>query len=170
MDAPVAVELSRAVRLDAGYAHASLNSKPDSAVLVLNEPDFGVDFNGNGTVTDLRVRTVQLVDFSRAEQDVNLRLRAELGEGVNVRVYYQHRWRSFPSTQPFDVSNNSRRDRRDLIGLELSLRIAPEAQFSIGGDIETQKVTRSPIPSQGQAGEMGDQPRNRPYAGFRYTL
>lgn len=168
VDASIVVDLSRAVRFDAGYTHAALNSKPDSAVLVLNEPDFGVDFNRDGTATDLRVRTVQLVDFSRTEQDVNLRLRAELGSDVAARVYYQHRWRTFPSTQPFDVYNNSRRDRRDLVGLELSFRIAPQAHFTVGGDIETQKVTKSLIPAQVQLGEVADYTRNRVYAGLRY--
>jgi hypothetical protein len=170
VDASLAVDLSRAVRFDAGYAHASLNSTPDSAVLVLNEPDFGQDFNADGTATDLRVRTVQLVDFSRTEQDLNLRLRAQLGGDITARVYYQHRWRTFPSTQPFDVYNNSRRDRRDLVGLELSFRIAPAAQFSVGGDIETQKVTKSLIPAQVQLGEVADYKRTRVYAGLRYPF
>jgi hypothetical protein len=167
VDASLNVDLSRAVKFDARYTHAALTSTPDSAVLVLNEPDFGVDFNRDGTATDLRVRTVQLVDFSRTEQDLNLRLRAELGD-VTARVYYQHRWRSFPSAQPFDVYNNSRRDRRDLVGLEVSVRVAPEAQFSVGGDIETQKVTKSLIPAQVQLGEVADYKRNRVYAGLRY--
>jgi hypothetical protein len=168
VNASLTVDLSRAVKFDAGYTHASLNSTPDSAVLVLNEPDFGVDFNRNGTTTDMHVRTVQLVDFSRTEQDVNLRLRAGLGGDVSARVYYQHRWRTFPSTQPFDVYNNSRRDRRDLVGLELSFRVAPEAEFSVGGDIETQKVTKALIPAQVQLGEVADYKRNRVYAGLRY--
>jgi hypothetical protein len=168
VDATLAVELSRAVKFDAGYVHAALNSKPDSAVLVLNEPDFNVDFNRDGTATDLRVRTVQLVDFSRTEQHLNLRLRGQLGENVGARVYYQHRWRTFPSTQPFDVYNNSRRDRRDLVGLEVSFRIAPAAHFSVGGDVESQKVTRSLIPAQTATGEITDYTRSRLYAGLRY--
>jgi hypothetical protein len=168
VDATLALELSKALKFDAGYEHASLTSKPDSAVLVLNEPDFNVDFNRNGTTTDLRVRTVQMVDFSRTEQYLNLRLRGELGEGVGARVYYQHRWRTFPSTQPFDVYNNSRRDRRDLVGVELSLRIAPAAHFNVGGDVETQSVTRSLVPSQTATGEITDYTRSRVYAGLRY--
>ncbi len=168
VDATLALELTRALRLDAGWTHATLTSKPDSAVLVLNEPDFNVDFNGDGTATDLRVRTVQLVDFSRTEQYLNLRLRAELSGDVSARVYYQHRWRTFPSTQPYDVHNNSRRDRRDLVGLELSFRVAPLAHFSVGGDVETQKVTRSLIPTL--TGEITDYTRSRVYAGLRYHL
>ncbi len=168
VDASLNVDLTRALRFDAGYTHASLNSTPDSAVLVLNEPDFNQDFNRDGTATDLRVRTVQLVDFSRTEQYLNLRLRAQLVSDVTARGYYQHRWRTFPSTQPFDVYNNSRRDRRDLVGLEVSFRIAAATQFSVGGDIETQKVTRSLIPAQVQTGEITDYTRSRVYAGLRY--
>jgi hypothetical protein len=168
VDATLALDLTRSIALDVGYTVASLNSTPDTAVLLLNEPDFNRDFNGNGTTTDLNVRSVQLVDFSRREQDLDLGLRAEVTEGITARVHYQRRWRTFPSTQPFDVLNNSRRDRRDFAGLELSFRVAPRVQFSGGGDVEIQKITRSLVPSL--TGEITDYTRSRFYAGWRYHL
>ena len=168
VDATLALDLTRSLALDVGYTHASLNSTPDTAVLLLNEPDFNRDFNGNGTVTDLRVRSVQMVDFSRHEQDLDVRLRAELASGVAARAHYQHRWRTFPSTQPFDVLNDSRRDRRDFVGVELSFRVRPHVHFSVGGDVETQKVTRSLVPSV--TGEVTDYMRSRFYAGWRFHL
>lgn len=168
VDATLALDLTRSVALDIGYTHASLNSTPDTAVLLLNEPDFNLDLNGNGTTSDLRVRSVQLVDFSRQEQDLDLGLRAEVTEGITARLHYEHRWRSFPSVQPFDVLNNSRRDRRDFVSLELSFRAGPHAHFGVGGDVETQKLSRSLVPSL--TGEITAYTRNRFYAGWRYHL
>ncbi len=168
VDGTLALDLTPSLGLDLGYTRASLNSTPDTAVLLLNEPDFNRDFNGNGTTTDLRVRSVQMVDFSRHEQDLDVRLRAGIAAGVAARAHYQHRWRSFPSAQPFDVLNNSRRDRRDFVGVELSFRVGPRVHFSVGGDVETQKVTRSLVPSV--TGEITDYRRNRFYAGWRYHL
>jgi hypothetical protein len=164
--AALALDFSRSVALELGYTHASLNSQPDSAVLVLNEPDFNHDFNGDGTATDLRVRTVQLVDFSRTEQDVNVRLRVGRADGVRLGAHYRHRWRTFPSTQPFDVYNNTRRDHRDFVGLELIVPTGPRTAFVVGGDTETQIVARSLVPNLTSAGT--DYSRRRLFAGWRY--
>jgi hypothetical protein len=38
----------------------------------------------------------------------------------------------------------------------------------VGGDVETQKITRSLLPAQVQAGEITDYTRSRVYAGLRY--
>ncbi|HEX2680004.1 MAG TPA: hypothetical protein VHQ03_01775, partial [Candidatus Dormibacteraeota bacterium] len=162
------LDFTRSVGFELGYRRASLTSTPDTAVLVLNEPDFNRDFNGDGTAVDLRVRTVQMVDFSRLEQELVLRLRAELARGVAARLYYQHRWRHFPSIQPYDVYNNSRWDRRDWAGAELGVRVRPRVAFTVGADVETQKVTRSLVPSL--TGEITDYTRTRVYAGWRYHL
>src|SRR5260370_1747620 len=67
VDATLALDLSKALKFDAGYQHASLNSKPDSAVLLLNDPDFNIDFNRSRTTTDQRAPTVQLEDRLRTE-------------------------------------------------------------------------------------------------------
>jgi hypothetical protein len=168
VEATLALELARPWKLEVGYTHASLNSRADTAVLLLNEPDFNRDFNGNGTTTDLRVRSVQVVDFSRREQDLDLGLRAEVNQGVSARLHYEHRWRAFPSAQPFDVLNNSRRDRRDFMGLELSFRVGPRTHFSVGGDVEVQKVGRSLVPSLTE--DVTAYKRNRFYAGWRFQV
>jgi hypothetical protein len=168
VEATLALDLARALTLDVGYTHASLNSRPDTAVLLLDEPDFNRDLNGNGTTTDLRVRSVQMVDFSRVEQNLELGLRAELTERVGARIQYEHRWRSFPSVQPFDVLNNSRRDRRDVVGGELSFHVGPHTYFTVGGDVEIQKVSRSLVPSLTE--DVTAYRRNRFHAGWRLQL
>ena len=168
VEATLALELTRPWTLEVGYTHASLNSTVDSAVLLLDEPDFNRDFNGNGTTTDQRVRSVQMVDFSRREQQLDLALRAGLTEGVGARLHYEHRWRAFPSVQPFDVLNNSRRDRRDAAGLELTFRVGPHTHFSVGGDVEIQKVGRSLVPSLTE--DVTAYKRNRFYAGWRFQV
>ena len=168
VEATLALELARPLTLDVGYTHASLNSTPDTAVLLLDEPDFNRDFNGNGTTTDLRVRSVQMVDFSRRERDLDLALRAELTERVGARIHYEHRWRAFPSAQPFDVLNNSRRDRRDVVGLELSVHVGPHTYFAVGGDVEIQKVSRSLVPALTE--DVTAYKRNRFYAGWRVQV
>ena len=168
VDATLALEPTRSLALDVTYTHAALHSTPDSAVLVLDEPDFNKDFNGNGTTTDLRVRSVQMVDFTRLEQDLDLGLRVELGASVGARLRYAHRWRSYPSTQPYDVYNNSRRDRRDVAGVELMFRVRPQVHFSVGGDFEIQKINRSLVPALTE--DITAYKRDRIYTGWRFHI
>lgn len=168
VEATAAFDLTRSLGFDVAYTHVASNSTPATAMVLLNEPDFNRDFNGNGTTTDLQVRSMQMVDFSRTDQYLDVRARADIAAGVGARVHYQHRWRTFLSAQPFDVLNNSRRDRRDFVGAELSFRVGSRAHFSVGGDVETQKVSRSLVTSE--TGEVTAYTRNRLYAAWQYHL
>jgi len=142
-----ALDLTPSVGLEGGYHRASLAATPGTTVLLLNEPDFNRDFNGNGTMTDLRVRSVQMVDFSRIEQDIDARARAHMSEAVETTLSYSLRLRNFESKQPYDVYNNTRRDRRDRLGLELAYRFSPRMSVRVGGRGEIQKLTNTLRPS-----------------------
>jgi hypothetical protein len=145
--AAVALELTPSVELEGGYHRATLTAKPGTSVLLLNEPDFNRDFNGNGTITDLRVRSVQSVDFSRIEQDIDARARARMSDAVETTLSYSLRLRNFESKQPYDVYNNTRHDRRDRLALELAYRLSPRMSVRIGGRGELQKLTNTLRPS-----------------------
>jgi hypothetical protein len=167
LSATVRMALTRSVKLNVGYTRAWLDSRPGSAVLRLDEPAFGRDFNGNGTTTDSRVRTIQLVDFSRREQYLDAKLTTSVARNLVLGVRYQHRWRRFPSIQPFDVLNNSRRDQRDLVGAELRWRLGSGADLRLGADYEVQK-SKGPLGST--AIGVTDFTRRRLYAGLGYHL
>jgi hypothetical protein len=141
--ATVGVALTSALSMDLGYRRATLASTPGLAVLVLNEPDFNVDFNGNGRVTDLSVRTVQMVDFSRVEQTLTTRLRAELSDNVETELSFARRNRSFGSKQPYDVYNDTRRDHRDRLGMNVSFRMTPQVRLKVGVLSESQQHSNS---------------------------
>jgi hypothetical protein len=137
------LDLMSGLTMDLGYRRASLESTPGMSVLLLNEPDFNRDFNGNGRLTDLSVRSAQMVDFSRVEQSFTTRMRADLSDNVEAEVSFGRRSRTFGSKQPYDVYNNTRRDHRDRMGMNVSFRVAPQVRLKVGVSSETQKVSNS---------------------------
>jgi hypothetical protein len=141
------LDLSHSLALEADYRRSSLKSTPGTAVLLLNEPDFGRDFNGNGTITDLRVRSVQMVDFSRIEQDMGARFRVRPSDAVETTLSYARRLRNYQSQQPYDVYNNTRRDKRDRFGLDMAFRFSPGRAVHIGANGEIQTLTNTLRPT-----------------------
>jgi hypothetical protein len=141
------LDLTASVVLEGDYRRSSLRSTPGTSVVLLNEPDFNRDFNGNGTITDLRVRSVQAVDFSRIEQDMGGRFRVRTSDAVETSLSYSRRLRSYQSKQPYDVYNNTRRDRRDRFGLDVAYRFSPGRSVHVGGNGEVQKLTNTLRPT-----------------------
>ncbi len=141
------LDLTARVSLEGDYRRSSLRSTPGSSVVLLNEPDFNRDFNGNGTITDLRVRSVQAVDFSRIEQDMGGHFRVRASDAIETSLSYSRRLRSYQSTQPYDVYNNTRRDRRDRFGVDVAYRFSPGRSVHFGGTGEIQKLTNTLRPT-----------------------
>ena len=142
-----AVELTPRARFEGEYRRASLGATPGTTVLLLNEPDFNQDFNGNGTTTDVRVRSVQMVDFSRTEQIIGGRFRARMSDAVETTLSYAGRLRNYESKLPYDVYNNTRHDRRDRLGVEVAYRFTPKTLVHLGGSGELQKLTKTLRPT-----------------------
>jgi hypothetical protein len=141
--ASAVLDLSSSVALEGEYRRANLKSTPGTSVVLLNEPDFNQDFNANGRLTDLRVRSVQLVDFSRIEQDMAGRFRIRSSDAVETTLSYAHRQRNYQSKQPYDIYNNTRRDKRDRFGIDLAYRFSPGRSVHFGANGEVQKLTNT---------------------------
>jgi hypothetical protein len=141
------LDFKRSVGLEGEYRRYSLSANPGTAVLLLNEPDFNRDFNGNGTITDLQVRSMQTVDFSRIEHDMHTRFRVRPTDASEATLSYGLRLRNFQSKQPYDVYNNTRHDRRDRLGLDLGNRFSQRTTIHFGGSYEIQKLTKTLRPT-----------------------
>jgi hypothetical protein len=141
------MDLTPRFGVEGEYRRSSLSATPGSAVLILNEPDFNQDFNGNGRTTDLLVRSVQTVDFSRIEQDMAARFRVRSTNTVETTLSYGLRLRNFESKQPYDIYNNTRRDRRDRLGLDVAYRFSSQMSVRFGANGEVQKLTNTLRPT-----------------------
>jgi hypothetical protein len=141
------LDLSSSVAFEGEYRRSSLKSTPGTSVVLLNEPDFNQDFNGNGRLTDLRVRSVQMVDFSRIEQDMAARFRIRSTDAVETTLSYGRRLRNYQSKQLYDIYNTTRRDKRDRFGLDMAFRFSPGRAIHFGGNGEIQKLTNTLRPT-----------------------
>ena len=142
-----ALDLTASAGLEAEYRRSALRAAPGTSVLILNEPDFNQDFNGNGTTSDLGVRSVQMLDVSRIQQDMAARFRARPTDAVETTLSYGLRLRNFESKQPYDVYNNTRHDRRDRLGIDMAYRFSPQMFVHFGARGEIQKLTKTLRPT-----------------------
>jgi hypothetical protein len=163
----LAVQLGPAWTLGADYAVASLGSDPSRAVLILDEPAFGVDFNGNGSVTDFSARAAVLVDYSRVERQLGLTLQGDVS-AATVAVGYGRRTRKFSSTQPYDVVNRARRDVLKELTATVDVRLAAGLHLDLGAQRGAQTTNRPGDPAS--VGDVADYTRFVGSAGLRYRF
>lgn len=167
-DALMSLTLSRAVELDLDYALASLSATPTSQVLVVDEAAVGRDLNGNGSATDLEVRTVAVVDRSRLEHRAGASLQFGRGRGPRLTIGYERRWRRYTSEEPDDVAYNGRRDTRDRVDAEVRFPLARQLQLTFGGQYTDQNLNRADDP--GALGDINDYRRFSGRAGLTFQF
>src|SRR6267378_1581193 len=158
------IQMGPAWSLGVAYDVASLKSDVSTAVLILDENLFGVDFNGNGSVIDPNARAAVQVDYSRVERQLGATLQAIAG-AATVSAGYGRRTRKFGSTQPYDVVNRDRRDVLKELMLDVDVRLAAGVHLDLGAKRATQTTDRAADP--GSTGEVADYSRFIASAGLR---
>jgi len=159
-------DLGHRVDLDLGYDFASVGAPPSDQVLLLNEPDYGQDLNGNGTATDLNARVLTMVDRSRKEHNLGASLRFGPSQGMDVKLGYEYRWRRYTSNEPLDGVNSGRVDKRHQISADLRFRLMKDLRLRLGGAHSTQKLNRA----GDTAGEIDDYTRSLGRLGLSYQM
>ena len=166
MGAKLLLELGRRVSFEVGYDYSSLGATASNQVLLIDEPDFGQDLNGNGTATDLDARVLTMVDRSRREHSLGASFQLDLSKPVGLTVGYEHRWRRYTSDESLDLANRGRRDARDQMSADLRFRVAKDLRLRVGGVHWAQGLNRAADP----AGEIDDYTRSQGRLGLSYEL
>ncbi|MDA7936651.1 hypothetical protein N9B90_01790 [bacterium] len=111
-------------RLGLSYHGRYINTPGGTEVLVLDEDDFGVDFNGDGDATDSNRRTEQRVDRDRIDHRVAADLRWQFAKSSELRLGYELMLQDYLSNEPFDLNNNGRTDTRHMITSRIEHKVA----------------------------------------------
>lgn len=130
------------VGLELSYDLAALSAARGRQVVLLDEPVYNVDFNGNGRATDLNARAVVDVDRSRLEQQLGATLNFDTGRRATASIGYDYRIRSFHSTLPYDEADAGRRDNRSGIRGSLRAKMAKGVYVSTGVKFLSQRTNR----------------------------
>jgi hypothetical protein len=133
-NSPVAFEIA--------YELAALSAARGNQVVLIDEPDYNIDFNGNGRATDLSARAVVDIDRSRIEHQVGGALIFDTGPRVTASVGYDYRMRSFSSTLPYDEADAGRRDNRGTVRGSLRGKITKGVYLSAGAKFLSQRTNR----------------------------
>lgn len=160
-------DLPHGVELVTSYDLASLGSPRTTQVILLDEPVYGQDLNGNGNATDLNARAVRTVDRSRVEQAIGETARFNFTKATDLELSVEYRWRTFTSNEPYDVANNGRRDHRMQVGVETSHRVNGIVRIFGGGVYGKQNLNRRI--DLGAEGAVDDYNKLQLHAGLRLT-
>ena len=155
-------------RIDGGYDYAVANSPRVQEVMILNEPDFGVDFNNDGDASQMSIRTVQFVNRSHHEQLFHVKARLGFTERSSFEFGYERRLRNFLSKEPFDVLHNGRSDARDNFTAAFSSHLGRSLLLTTGYSYIFQN---SSLPNDpGVTGEINDYKRSVGFIALAYRF
>lgn len=117
-----------------GFEYESMHSPVAEEVLVLDEPDYMMDFNNDLDVADNNVRTVQRVDRSRGDGLIYLATSVKPVKKLTVRVQYEHLRRQHNSQEPLDPANKGRIDTRNSVelGIDYTLPLGLHIRGEVG--------------------------------------
>src|SRR5262249_24397976 len=155
-------------RVNGNYDLALVDSPRVQEVMILNEPDFNVDFNNDGNTSDLSIRTVQFVDRRHREQFFRVSTKLGIRERSYFEIGYERRHRNFLSKEPFDIFHNGRTDNRDTIHIAFNSHFSQAFQFTTGYNYSFQN---SNLPNDpGVVGEVNDYKRGVGFVGLSYRF
>ncbi len=167
-DTGLDLRLTKRVEVDVSYQLSAVDSPRRAEVQILDEPDFGVDFNGDLDALDNDRRTVFPVDRTFTEHRVRVETKIDLPHKVDLEFGYERRDRHFSSHELFDVNHVDRTDGRNAVHGEISYRPNSRTRLSGGYTFADQGTNRPGDP--GALGEISDYHRNGAHVAFTYRF
>ncbi len=130
-------------RFDLSFLYRSERAKSPvtEEILLLDEAEFGINFNHDHDTTDSNIRVPALVDRSFKADHYEGVLRAQVTRTTVVRARVARRSREFTSLEPFD-GYRGRTDKRWTYGLDAEHRLTAWLALSAGYRYIDQKANR----------------------------
>lgn len=148
------------------YELDALGCDPSTELLLIDEAEFGLDFNGNLNATDTNVPARVSVDRSRTDHTITATLRVEASPKTAVKAFLGWRARSYSSDGAYDVGYRDRKDTRLELGGSVRWKLNSDADFSLGGEFAKQTTNRPGDP--GSTGDEDDYRRVQLFAALTY--
>lgn len=121
------------------YAREDADSPVTAEVLLVDEPDFGTDFNDDGDLLDHDVRIIESVDRSFKADVFAGQLSFEPSKNTKLVLRLSRMIRRYSSLQPYD-GYAGRMNKRWVARADLNQRIASHVSILAGYAFDTQKI------------------------------
>ncbi|MDP6980670.1 MAG: hypothetical protein QF570_19070 [Myxococcota bacterium] len=122
--ASLGADMGRFVDLELGYRFAMLFARGDREAVLLDEPDLGIDLNGDFDSNDDNVRDDVKIDRSRNEHKIGMTMKVKPFDRVKSWVSYDFRLLDYESNEDMDLSHRGRRDQVHAVGAGVSWKFA----------------------------------------------
>ncbi len=127
-----------------GYRLVWTRDEPSREVLILDEDDYDVDFNGDGDTLDQDARTRQRVDRSSLDHHAHIGILWGRRDAVNGGLRFELRVRQFLSGERYDRDHRTRWDLRPGVRFALEFPLGRGTSLGIGvfGEVQDSLFTR----------------------------
>ncbi|MEK9136762.1 MAG: hypothetical protein AAB393_06525 [Bacteroidota bacterium] len=102
---------------EVGFVYESVKSPVAEEIMILDEPDYMMDFNNDLDVADHNRRTVQRVDRSRSDGLIHVATTIKPLKKLTLQAQFEHLRRHYNSQEPIDPANRGRVDNRNSFEL-----------------------------------------------------
>ncbi len=128
---------------EVGFVYEYGRSPITAEVMILDEPDYLLDFNHDLDVADLNRRTVQNVDRSRNAALINAATTFKPIKGLSISAKYEYLRRQYLSQELIDPGNRDRVDKRNGVRIAIDYNVVLGLHLRVGYRYEKQ-VTETP--------------------------
>lgn len=146
------------VKATLAFRYEPIDSPSQGAVVLLDEPAFTADLNGDGDATDMNARSVQTIDRSRRESGLVLGVEVELAEAVWAVCEWTRTWKDWSSNGTYDLDYRGRSDIQDRIELGVRVQFSKSWEGRLGYEHTVQDTDRPADPAT--TGETSDYDRD----------
>jgi hypothetical protein len=96
--------------VEVGYTYLRYDAPGKSEVTIIDEPDVGVDLDGDGNADDDNVRSVNNVDRTRNQHEVGVKVKLDVTRDLRFWVGYEYILRDYVSDYFLDIAHRDRED------------------------------------------------------------
>jgi hypothetical protein len=151
------VELGKQWRIAGGYTFDRDRTNDDREVVIRDEDDFDIDFNGDGDRVDQNVRAFEKVDRSRNQQIFDLRLTWDFAKHWSASIKGAYQLQDYLSNEPVDTTYRDRVDRERSFRVDLDWEFIENWTASVFAGASREKSNRSEDPgADGQSIDYND--------------
>ncbi|MFQ5442882.1 MAG: hypothetical protein ACE5EB_09215 [Thermodesulfobacteriota bacterium] len=145
------MEFGGGAELSFKYTFENITADAAAEVLILNEADFGVDFNGINGIESFDARTVQNVDRSHNDHKLKVKGRLKVAPDWYAEAGYELRFQFYKSEERFDVTRVDRTDVRHRVGAGIEGELAKDWSLGVGWDWTHEEAGRDGLAAINQA-------------------